>query len=639
MQTLIHFFEQSVERFPDRIYMLEKPTGHSTYKESTYREMKDLVFCFAAGLMEWGLQKGDRVALLSEGRKVWVVSELAILYNGAINVPLSVKLMEPEEIRFRLIHSGVRMIIASGSQVQKIRPIRKNLPAMEHVILLDGQPEPDANESTFDEVMAAGKKFLTSSRDLFESRKNSVLPDDPANICYTSGTTADPKGIILTHKNYVTNILQGYSLMDVREYYRSLLILPWDHSFAHTAGIYCLMGKGASIASIQSGKTQMETLKNIPKNIKEIQPTILLSVPALAGNFKKNIEKAIHEKGKITEALFHHALKISYTYNGDGWIKGRGFSFLYKPLIWLYDKIIFKKIREGFGGRLEFFVGGGALLDIEYQWFFYAIGIPMFQGYGLTEAAPIISSNSKRKHKLGSSGYLVADLELKICDEKGNALPLGQKGEIVVKGDNVMKGYWNNEEATRNTIRNGWLYTGDLGYMDQDGFLYVLGRFKSLLIANDGEKFSPEGMEEAFIGHSLFMDQCMLYNNQNPYTVVLIVPNRENLKSYVIEKGLDPGTIEGRTAALVKIVQELQEYGPAGKYKGMFPQRWLPATVGILKEGFKEENQMLNSTLKMVRGKITEKYKDVLEFLYSPEAKNIVNKYNLEVMRELLTCF
>ena len=282
MQTLIHFFEQSVERFPDRIYMLEKPTGHSTYKESTYREMKELVFCFAAGLMEWGLQKGDRVALLSEGRKVWVVSELAILYNGAINVPLSVKLMEPEEIRFRLIHSGVRMIIASGSQVQKIRPIRKNLPAMEHVILLDGQPEPDANESTFDEVMAAGKKFLTSSRDLFESRKNSVLPDDPANICYTSGTTADPKGIILTHKNYVTNILQGYSLMDVREYYRSLLILPWDHSFAHTAGIYCLMGKGASIASIQSGKTQMETLKNIPKNIKEIQPTILLSVPALA---------------------------------------------------------------------------------------------------------------------------------------------------------------------------------------------------------------------------------------------------------------------------------------------------------------------------------------------------------------------
>ena len=208
MQTLIHFFEQSVERFPDRIYMLEKPTGHSTYKESTYREMKELVFCFAAGLMEWGLQKGDRVALLSEGRKVWVVSELAILYNGAINVPLSVKLMEPEEIRFRLIHSGVRMIIASGSQVQKIRPIRKNLPAMEHVILLDGQPEPDANESTFDEVMAAGKKFLTSSRDLFESRKNSVLPDDPANICYTSGTTADPKGIILTHKNYVTNILQ-----------------------------------------------------------------------------------------------------------------------------------------------------------------------------------------------------------------------------------------------------------------------------------------------------------------------------------------------------------------------------------------------------------------------------------------------
>ena len=197
------------------------------------------------------------------------------------------------------------------------------------------------------------------------------------------------------------------------------------------------------------------------------------------------------------------------------------------------------------GGNMDFFIGGAALLDIELQRFFYAIGIPMYQGYGLTEASPMISINSPERHKMGASGNIPENLEVKICNDEGAELPLGEKGEIVIRGENVMKGYWKNEEATASTIRDGWLYTGDMGYLDADGFLYVLGRYKSLLIADDGEKYSPEGIEEAFTDQSEYVEQCLLHNNQNPYTVALVHPNADALKRFLKSKGLAPDSKEG----------------------------------------------------------------------------------------------
>ena len=370
-------------------------------------------------------------------------------------------------------------------------------------------------------------------------RIRSIGPDDYVNISYTSGTTADPKAIILSHRNYTANIEQTLTLMDVPEWWTTLLILPWDHSFAHTVGIYIMMATGASLAAVQSGKSYLDSLKHIPENIREIKPVFLLSAPALAKNFRKGIEKGIKDKGKLIEKLFRHALKIAYTYNGIGWDKGKGFRIFLKPLYKLYDVILFRKIRASFGGRLKFFFGGAALLDIELQKFFSAIGIPMLQGYGLSEASPVISGNVEKRYKLGSSGFLVKNLDLKICDEDGNELAVGKKGEIVIRGENVMKGYWKNERATRETIRDGWLYTGDMGYMDEDGFLYVLGRFKSLLISDDGEKYSPEGIEETITDRSPYIDQMMLYNNQNKYTSALLVPNREALARWAKSKNID----------------------------------------------------------------------------------------------------
>jgi long-chain acyl-CoA synthetase len=381
------------------------------------------------------------------------------------------------------------------------------------------------------------------------------------------------------------------------------------------------MAAGASLAAVQSGKSYLDSLKNISVNIKEIKPVFLFSAPALAKNLRKNIEKAIRDKGPVIEKLFNNALKVAYLYNGIGWDRGKGWKILLKPLYKLYDMILFKKIREGLGGRLEFFIGGAALLDIEVQKFFYAIGIPMLQGYGLSEASPVISSNVLKRHKLGSSGSLVKYLELRICDEDGKELPVGKKGEIVVRGENVMKGYWKNEKSTRQTIRDGWLYTGDMGYMDKDGFLYVLGRFKSLLISDDGEKYSPEGIEETMTDRSPYIDQMMLYNNQNKYTVALIVPNAEALKRWAKNNNINLSETQGVEALLKEIESVVDQYKQGGTYGDLFPSRWLPAAIAILDEPFTLDNKMTNSTGKWYARKLLNITKIRLTFYILPKQR------------------
>lgn len=632
MKTLIELFETSVRDFPDRPYMWEKIDGR--YQSFSYKEVHQRVITFAAGLMAIGIQKGDRIGLLAEGRLDWIVAELGMFYAGAVNVPLSVKLEAGIDVAFRLKHSGARMVIISFTQVNKVESIYNECSDLETIVYMDQIDQPAAYKISFSSISEKGKELLKdeASRKAFDERWQSIGPDDLANISYTSGTTADPKGIMLSQQNFAENVRQANTLMKIGPDYKTLTILPWDHSFAHTACLYCFMYNGTSIACQEIGNTALETLKNIPKNINEIQPDIMMSVPALSKAFRKNIEGGIRAKGKTTEKLFNQALKTAYSYNGIGFNRGKGWRMLLKPLYLLYDKILFSKIRQNFGGQLKFFIGGGALLDIELQRFFAAIGIPVMQGYGLSEASPVISSNALHAYKFGSSGRLVKYLDLKICDDEGRELPQGQKGEIVIRGGNVMKGYWKNEKATAETVKDGWLYTGDMGYMDADGFLIVLGRFKSLLISGDGEKYSPEGIEEALVDQSPYIDQCMLYNNQSPYTTAMIVPNIQAINRHLNAKGIKTGSGEGNRASIELIQQEIAAYRTGGRYEGMFPDRWLPAAFVILPESFNEQNKLLNSTLKIVRGKIVDYFDSQLKLLYSAEGKNIFNQQNIDAM-------
>lgn len=633
MNTIIDLFERSCKKFPDNAYLWEKRNGQ--YTSTTYSQVKEQVLNVAGGLMAAGINKNDRIALLSEGCNDWVYSELGMLYAGGVNVPLSIKLTEKELI-FRIIHSDARFIIVSEHYIEQIRNIEPEMPLVEKIFVIGDRFIEEGKYKSFDALKKEGHGWLEKHGEALETRTASVTGDDLVNISYTSGTTAEPKGIMLTHSNYVSNVLQSDSLIQIPEYYKVLLFLPWDHSFAHTVGIYSFMYNGASLASVDFGKSPLEYLRNIPQNLKEVKPHLLLSVPALAKNFRKNIEAGVKQKGKLTCGLYNAGLKLGYFYNGSGNHQGRGGKIMLYPLMKLFDKLVFSKIRRIFGGNLKFFIGGGALLDKELQRYFCALGVPMLQGYGLSEASPVISSNRPQIYRFGSSGQIVKPLDLKICGEDGNEVPQGQKGEIVIRGGNVMKGYWKNEKSTAESLKDGWLHTGDMGYVNEQGLLYVLGRFKSLLIANDGEKFSPEGIEEAITEQSPYIDYCVLYNNQSPYTSGLIVPNKNALKEYLKRKNIEFGSVEGYKLMLAKINKELMKFRYGGEHAGLFPERWLPAVVAILPESLSEQNGMINSTTKVVRHKVIEVFKDELEFVYTPEGKDIQNTHNTQNIKQYM---
>ena len=627
-KTIVDLFEESVRLYPNNTFLLEKTK--KVFEPTTYTQVKEKVYSLGAGLQALGVKKGDNMALLSEGRNWWIIGELAMFYAGAINVPLSIKLEESNDLLFRLIHGDVKFVMVSGTQLKKIRLIKEQLPEVKKIIVFDEQDHYEENELFIGDVVKMGEEFLKEhTLEEFLSVSKSIQNDDIATITYTSGTTADPKGVVLTHRNYTSNVEQSLTLVNIDQTWRTLIILPLDHCFAHVVGFYIMMSRGATVATVQVGRTPLESLKNIPLNIKEVKPHFILSVPALAKTFKKNVENGIRAKGKTTVRLFNFGMKLRQVYYGDSNLDFKGWRYLLKPLVVLFDKIIFSKVRENFGGELKFFIGGGALLDKNLQKFYVGIGIPMYQGYGLSEATPVLSSNGPEKYRFGSSGKLVKPIELKICDSDGKELPVGEQGEIVGKGENVMAGYWKNPEATADTVKDGWLYTGDLGYMSNEGLLYVKGRFKSLLISSDGEKYSPEGIEEALVGQSKYIDQVMLYNNQSPYTIALIVPNKDNLK----RKGYDLATEEGRKDALKKLEKELNKYKKGGDFEGMFPERWLPSTFGVLAEPFTEQNQMINSTMKMVRGKIEKAYAARIDYLFTPEGKQLMNQENLNALK------
>ena len=631
--TIIDFVEKYSRTFPQNVYIREKVDG--VWKEITQEQTREEAYRIGAGLMALGVEKGDKIALLSESRAMWVLSELGAMYAGATDVPLSVNLGDGKDLLFRIHHSEARWILVSANQLPKIRAIIGECPQVQRVIVfddtaffVDGLQE---GEIRMSDIQKMGEGFLQTHRKDFVGRYSSVGPDDYANISYTSGTTADPKGILLTHRNYTANVAQGSSVISLDENDVLLIILPLDHCFAHVAGMYTMMMYGGSIAFVPIGKNALATLRNVPTAIKETRPHAMLSVPALARNFKKNIEAGIKAKGPKVEKLFNFAVRNAIAYNKEYYNAGGILDWWRKPLMWVFDKLIFKNVRESFGGRMKFFVGGGALLDIELQRFFCAVGMPMFQGYGLTEATPIICANSAGHAIFGSSGRIVKPMDCKICDEQGNEVPHGTKGEIVIRGENVMAGYWKNPKATEDTIVDGWLHTGDMGYIcpwDPE-FLYVVGRFKSLLISSDGEKYSPEGFEDSLPEVSKFVSQVVLHNNQDPYTIVMIVPEKEALAEFVKGQGLDPASREGKIAMLHKIQSEIDSYRKGGAHEGLFPERWLPAAVVLCDEPFTIANKMMNSTMKIVRGKVEEHYADRMAYAYTAEGKNLLNERNI----------
>lgn len=618
--TIIDFVNEYVDKYQNDTYLREKVDG--VWTETSFIKTRDEARLIAAGFMSLGLNKGDKVSLLAEARPMWVITEFGILFAGGVDVPLSYKLESDYDLTFRINHSDSRFIVASEMEIEKVRRVIAQCPAIEKVIVMDDIPLQEG-EIYLKDVREAGVKFIEEHPGELEARMASVGPDDYANISYTSGTTADPKGILLTHRNYTANVAQGASVINIDRGDIMLIILPMDHCFAHVAGLYTMMSYGGSIATVP-GKTPQAQLRNILPTMKEIKPQVMLTVPAISRSFKKAIENGVKAKGKTTEKLYNIALKNARAYYKDYYNQG-GAQFWRKPFVKLFDKIIFSKIRETFGGKMKFCVGGGALLDIELQRYFCAIGMPTFQGYGLSEATPIICSNAPGFARFGSSGRIVSPMECTIRDDENRILPNGQTGEIVIKGENVMAGYWKNPEATAETIVDGWLHTGDRGYICKEDprYLYVTGRFKSLLISSDGEKYSPEGYEDNLAVVSKYIDNVILHNNQSPYTIVLVVPNKEALRAAA------PGDKE---AQLRLIQADVDSYRKGGTRAGQFPEKWLPTAIVVCEDPFTEKNGLVNSTGKVVRGKVEKHFEKRIEYAYTTEGKQLTNPQNLAAL-------
>ncbi|THB68184.1 MAG: hypothetical protein D6B26_00855 [Spirochaetaceae bacterium] len=437
---------------------------------------------------------------------------------------------------------------------------------------------------------------------------------------------------MLSHKNYVANSSEAIEVFRIPLGYQTLLILPCDHSFAHTVGIYASLVAGISLYFVDARGGSMSILRNIPINLVESDPTFLLTVPALTGNFMKKIQTGVAEKGGFVNGIFERGIRAGIARKGDGYtpvspaVKAKNFW----PWL-LAELLVFRKVRKIFGKKIKFCVSGGALLDLGQQQFFHALGLPVYQGYGMTEAAPIISSNHPWCFKMGTSGKPFPTVQVKIVKQDGTEAAVGEKGEICVRGPNVMLGYLKNEQATKEALRDGWLHTGDLGFLDGDGFLSVSGREKALLISADGEKYSPEEIEEVMMTMCPYISQTMLYNDHNRYTSALIVPDVDGLRQYIKKH---PGA--GVEDVLKLFADFLQSFRTDPDLKKRFPSNWVPPTFQLLEEPFSDQNGMINSSMKLVRYKVVERYQDLIDYMYTSEGDRYSNAKNREVVKKLL---
>ena len=639
-RTVFNMLSRAASKYADKPYLSTK--GDQGWIRTSFSEAEQKARTLACAFVEIGLKKGDKVAILSEAKTDWIVTEFAALFAGGISVPLSIKLL-PEEVPFRVNHSDATLFAVSENTLEKVisqwnKYQNKDL----KLIVLDRPSDKIKNicqQHDFDtrqllfisDLYKLGEVNVEEHGPAVEALENSTGENDVVTISYTSGTTGNPKGIMLTHLNYYSNSHAAVNTFQIKEGIATLLILPTDHSFAHTVGIYTALVKGLSLHFVDARGGGMNALKNIPQNLVEAESNFLLTVPALTSNFIQKFQDGIRSKGGLVEKIFKNGVAAGIKRNGDGFRKPGAFvqagSFL--PYL-LAEKLIFKKLRQVFGPKIEFFVGGGALLDIKQQQFYKAIGIPVYQGYGLTEATPIISTNTPFDHKMGTSGRVLDGIDCRICDDAGKELPRGEKGEIVIQGDNVMLGYYKNPEATAETLKDGWLHTGDLGYFDEDGFLVVVGREKALLISEDGEKYSPEEIEEALVTSSDLILQAMIYNDHKKYTTALLTLNKPMIKNRLAR---------GEWGTARELAQELKKemllFTKQPEFLDKFPTKWIPSNFQIVEEEFSEENQMINSTLKMVRHRITETYKDKLELMYGSEAQLKSKASNLAALESL----
>ena len=588
--TLIDLFTNAVAQFPRPDLFLRK-TSSGWEEISSARALAD-VEALGLALRELGVQPGDRVAILSENRYEWPVSDMAIHGQGAITVPIYATLIA-EQIRFMLENAEAKVVIVSNAtQREKVRAIAPA--SMRTLVHMDPIPVREDSDHSFADLLARGAALRDASPNAFRELAERVKPSDVATIIYTSGTTGEPKGAMLTHSNIVSNCESCWERVAFLPGERALSFLPLCHIFERMAGLYAMIGKGVGIA-------YAESIETVAANAVEVRPNILTGVPRF---YEKVYARVMENAGKqppLRRAIFHWGL-------AQGLAAARA-HFARKPLTgWaalkarIADGLVGKKVRERVGGRLRFCISGGAPLAPKVMEFFFAVGIPVLEGYGLTETSPVICLNLPGKEKPGSVGPPVHGVELRIAEN----------GEILTKSASVMKGYYRNDAATAQAITDGWFHTGDVGRLDEEGALFITDRLKDLLVTAGGKKVAPQPLE-ASLKTSKFVSEAVLIGDRLPYVVALIVPNFANLEVEAKARGwayTAPRELEANPEVRTLFQSEIDRVNEG---LSRFEQI---KKFALLDRELTQESGELTPTLKVRRRVIGERFSNVIRNLY-----------------------
>ena len=589
--TLISMFEQSVQQFGDEPALAHKPKG-GTYQDITYTEFGNSVDAFSKGLQALGVEKEDRIAILSENRPEWAISDFGILKAGGINVPMF-STLTPAQVGYILNDSGAKIIcVSTKNQLDNVIEIRDGVETLEQIILYDSSEE-ELPEGVieFNEVCERGKEV--------DELNIHVSEEDIATIIYTSGTTGNPKGVMLTHTNFLSNYNACKSLIDVSESDVLLSFLPLSHVFERLGGHYVPIFSGAKIAYAESTFT-------VAQNMQDVSPTVMLSVPRLYETMHDRVLRAVEAGSPLKQKIFRWGVSVGSAVS-SAIQQGKKPSAMLQLKQSIADKLVFAKLKTATGGRLRFFVSGGAALPQSIAEFFHAAGILILEGYGLTETSPVISMNYPDKWKFGTVGAPVPGIEVNIAED----------GEILTRGPHVMKGYFNNEEATTEVIdQDGWFYTGDIGVIDEGGFIKITDRKKNIIVLSNGKNVAPQPLESQLV-QSPYIDQIMLVGNERKNVAALIVPNFDALKTWADENDVDESEIS--TLVNTREVQQLiqQEIRELLSDFADFEQ---VRRFALLEKEFSQEEDEMTPTLKLKRNIIIEKYADVIEGMYPEEA-------------------
>jgi long-chain acyl-CoA synthetase len=598
IRTLCDLFYRSLDTFrkPEHLKFKRDGAWHAVSSEAFRAAVEEL----SLGMRELGLERGERVAILSENRPEWAYADFASLAAGAVDVPIYATLT-PAQVLYLLNDSGARVAFVSNAlQARKLDEVRGQAKQLRHVIRMEEGPGFPEGTLSMDEVRARGRAVLARDADAVRRRAAETRPEDLATLIYTSGTTGDPKGVMLTHANLVSNVLSSlHAFGAIGPQDTALSFLPLCHVFERMGGHYLLLHAGVTIA-------YAESVEQVPANMLEVRPTLMLSVPRLYEKMYARVNEKVASDPPARQRIFRWALGVGRQAFALR-VAGRSPGPLLALQRALADRLVFSKIKARTGGRLRLFVSGGAPLSREIAEFFGAAGLLILEGYGLTETSPVISVNTPVALKPGSVGRPIPGVEVKIAED----------GEILTRGPHVMKGYYNKPEATAEVIdREGWFHTGDVGLLDGDGFLVITDRKKDIIVTSGGKNIAPQPIENQLKTHPLIAEIVMIGNRRN-FASALLVPNFANLEKWAQAAGLAYAGREELVCKREVVALYEDTVKELGSELAKFEQI---KRVTLLPREFSLEAGELTPTLKVKRRVVEQKYKELIDRMYEVDA-------------------